>query len=67
MELFWIITFIILIIFITGLIPFAFTLYEADEDDPLCERVSRACMYTVIFNIVMVLLFLIFYFALGWN
>lgn len=46
MVAFWTFLYIILLIFVTILMPYAIFLYETDEEDPMCRRLLKALCFT---------------------
>jgi LMBR1 domain-containing protein 1 len=59
MKGFWFFLYIIVLIFITILIPYAIFLYETDEEDPICSRLLKALCYEAGAIIVSVLILFI--------
>ena len=46
MVAFWFFMYIIVLIFVCFLIPYAIFFYETDEEDPMCSRLLKALCYT---------------------
>lgn len=59
MKGFWYFIYMTVLIFICLLMPFALFFYETDEDDGICKRIISSVIYTVIANIVSILLLFI--------
>ncbi len=47
MRVFWTIVYIVVLVMISVLLPYALFLYETDEDDPMKKRLCTALCYTV--------------------
>jgi LMBR1 domain-containing protein 1 len=47
MTAFWYIIYIVVLVFITILMPYAIFLYETDEEDSMCKRLLSALFYTI--------------------
>jgi len=59
MRAFWFFLYIIVLFFITILIPYAIFLYETDEEDPMCSRLLKALAYLAGAIIISVLILFI--------
>ena len=59
MKGFWLFLYMIVLIFITLLLPFALFFYETDEDDGYCKRVLKGVLYTFLANIISILVLFI--------
>ena len=46
MTAFWFFLYIIVLIFVTILLPYSIFLYETDEEDPMCSRLLKALCFT---------------------
>lgn len=46
MAAFWFFLYIIVLIFVCLMMPYAIFLYETDEEDPMCSRLLKALCYT---------------------
>ncbi len=62
MKSFWYFIYLIVLIFICFLLPFALFFYETDEEDGFCRRFVKGFLYTLAANIISVLLLFI-----SWN
>ena len=47
MKSFWYLLYIIVLVFITILLPYAIFLYETDEEDSMCSRLLKALCYLI--------------------
>lgn len=59
MKGFWYFVYSTVLIFICLLLPFALFFYETDEDDGYCKRIAKAIIYTLLANIVSILVLFI--------
>lgn len=59
MKGFWYFVYLLVLIFICLLMPFAMFFYETDEDDSVCSRIIKSILYTLAANIVSILLLFI--------
>jgi LMBR1 domain-containing protein 1 len=59
MKGFWYFVYLTVLIFICLLLPFALFFYETDEEDSFCRRVVKGIIYTLLANIVSILLLFI--------
>lgn len=58
MRAFWFFLYIIVLFFITVLIPYAIFLYETDEEDPMCSRLLKALAF--LFGAVVISVLILF-------
>lgn len=66
MLAFWTVLYIIILVMITILLPYALFFYETDEDDPMKKRLLTALCYTVGAIIISVMLFFISWAVFKW-
>lgn len=59
MRAFWFFMYIIVLVFITVLLPYAIFLYETDEEDPMCSRLLKALAFLAGAIIISVLILFI--------
>lgn len=62
MKSFWYFLYLVVLIFVCFLLPYALFFYETDEEDGYCKRLIRSFFYTLAANIVSILLLFI-----SWN
>lgn len=58
MRAFWFFLYIIVLVFITVLIPYAIFLYETDEEESMCSRLLKALAY--LFGAVVISVLILF-------
>jgi len=58
MRTFWFFLYIIVLVFVTVLIPYAIFLYETDEEEPMCTRLLKALAY--LFGAVIISVMILF-------
>ena len=59
MKVFWYIIYIVVLAFITILLPYAIFLYETDEEDSACSRLLKAFCYLIGSLVISLLIFFI--------
>lgn len=59
MKVFWYIIYIVVLAFITILLPYAIFLYETDEEDSVCSRLLKAFCYLIGSLVISLLIFFI--------
>ena len=55
----WYTVYLVTLLFVCFLIPFAMFFYETDEDDGFCKRFGKSLCYTFAANIISILLLMI--------
>lgn len=66
MRAFWFFLYIIILFFVTVLIPYAIFLYETDEEEPICTRLLKALAYLFGAIIISVLILFISWAFFKW-